>query len=117
MPHSKADKREEMSGEQVRLGVWMKIDLLAVLRMCRMKVLSGVGGGVGVEKGWRIRFAWWGEGRRMVCIGGVSWGKEICLIRGESKGPFATIGFDEVVSEGNEGSPVPSLAQNASQKS
>lgn len=46
-----------MSGVQVRFGVWMKIDLVAVLMMCKMKALSGVGGGVGVERGCRIRFA------------------------------------------------------------
>ena len=58
VPRSRAEKRAEMRGEQVRLGVWMKIDLVAVLRMCKMKVLNGVGGGVDEEKGWRIRFAW-----------------------------------------------------------
>jgi len=40
--------------------------------MCRRKVLSGVGGGVGVEKGPSFGFEWWGEGRRIVCMGGIS---------------------------------------------
>lgn len=57
IPRSREEKRAEMSGLQVRLGDWIKIDLVAVARMCRMKVLSGVGGGVDVEKGWSIRFA------------------------------------------------------------
>jgi len=51
MPRSKAEMRAEMRGAQVRLGDWMKIDLVAVARICKMKVLSGVGGGVDVENG------------------------------------------------------------------
>ena len=106
-----------MSGVQVRFGVWMKIDLVAVLMMCKMKALSGVGGGVDVERGCKIRFAWWGEGSRTVCTGGVSGGKVTRLMREVFKASVDAVGSDGVISAGNEDSPVPSLTQNASQKS
>lgn len=117
IPRAKADKRAEMRGALVRFGVWMKIELVAPARMCRMKVLSGVGGGVDVEKGRRIRVAWCGEGRRMVRIGGVSCVKDICLISEEDKSPFVALGCEKVVSTGNEGISAPPLPQNEAQKS
>jgi hypothetical protein len=116
IPRSKAEKRSDMRGEQVRLGDWMKIDLVAVARIRRMKVLSGVGGGVDVEKGWRMRFAWWGDGRRMVCVSSVSWVKEACLMSEESC-PFKVGNSDEAFVVDIGGSALPPLPQNAVQKS
>lgn len=82
-----------------------------------MKVFSGVGGGVGVEKGFSLGFAWWGEGRRIVCVGDISWGKEICLIRDKFETSSNDIESEGVVSDGKAGSPAPPLDQNASQRS
>lgn len=65
-----------MRGLHVRFEVWMKIEWVAVLMICRRKVFSGVGSGID-EKKRSFGFAWCGEGRRMVGMGGVSWGKEI----------------------------------------
>lgn len=53
----------------------------------------------------------------MVCTGSVSDGKVIRLMREAFKASFETSGSDGVMSAGNEGSPVLSLAQNASQNS
>ena len=94
----------------------MKIDLVAVARMCRMKVLSDVGGGMDVENGWRIRFVWWGEGRRIVCTAGVSCEQETCLIS-DGCSLFDVDISAEAFVDGSEGSVLLPLPQNAAQKS
>ena len=50
MPRVIARKSAEMRGDEVRFGVWMKIESLALVSKLRRKVFSGVGGGLGDEK-------------------------------------------------------------------
>ena len=39
-----------MRGDEVRFGVWMKIECLALVSKLRRKIFSGVGGGFGDKK-------------------------------------------------------------------
>jgi len=87
-----------------------------VLMICRRKVFSGVGGGID-EKRRSFGFAWWGEGRRMVGMGGVSWGKEIWLRGDPSRSVGNNVGFPSGISGGIAGRPAPPLDQKATQKS
>lgn len=73
-----------MTGGEVRLGVRMLREVVAVLKRWRRRVLRGVAGGGGWKKGMgmeRERELWWGEGRRMVrrgCGGrGIVVGREV----------------------------------------
>jgi len=63
-----------------------------------------------------MRFAWWGDGRRIVCTAGISCEKGTRLMSDESC-PFKAEFSDEVFADDSGGSALPPLPQNAAQKS
>ena len=70
----RAERMAGRSGGEVRLGVRMVMDCVALWRRWRMKTFRGVGGGVVGREERKGRMGkgranrWWGEGRRIVDI-------------------------------------------------
>jgi hypothetical protein len=59
-PRSRAERMAEMTGFEVRFGVWMKMKVWAEARRWRRKILRGVAGGFEGEllSGENLGF-WW----------------------------------------------------------
>lgn len=98
----------------------MNMEFLAWVKSWRRKRLSGVGGHGGVVKMRRNRgLMWWGEGSRIVCGGGDSREKFVCLISDVVNGNFADsrAPFDSSSAGRNAGNEVLPRDQKATQKS